>query len=121
MRIKHRNVCQESPFDPKNKPPAQYLRPENVIEKPGQIDLTRIDASKIPLAGKLGVLGQKILEDFKQARRLTDYDWEADCLMTEQVPKAKIGKKAPGPVSQKLNEIDMSKVNFAKANFSLLH
>jgi len=99
MRIKHRNVCQESPFDPKNKPPAQYLRPENVIEKPGQIDLTRIDASKIPLAGKLGVLGQKILEDFKQARRLTDYDWEADCLMTEQVPKAKIGKKAPGPVS----------------------
>ena len=35
MRLKHRSVCQQSPFDPKNKPPAQYLRPENIIEKPG--------------------------------------------------------------------------------------
>jgi hypothetical protein len=46
-----------------------------VIEKIGQIDLTKIDASTIPLAGKLGNLGHKILEDFKNAPRLTEYDW----------------------------------------------
>mmetsp|Transcript_876 Transcript_876/g.1325 ORF Transcript_876/g.1325 Transcript_876/m.1325 type:complete len:111 (+) Transcript_876:555-887(+) len=40
MRIKHRNVSQDSPFDPKNKPPDQYIRPENVIEKPCKIDLS---------------------------------------------------------------------------------
>ena len=57
MRIKHRNVSQDSPFDPKNKPPDQYVKPENVIEKPCKIDLSQIDGSKIPLAGKLGTLG----------------------------------------------------------------
>ena len=68
MRIKHRNVSRDSPFDPKNKPPDQYIRPENVIDKPCKIDLSKIDAKKIPLAGKLGMLGQKILSDFKNAR-----------------------------------------------------
>ena len=83
MRIKNRNVNKDSPFDPRNKPPEQYTRPENILAKPCQIDLTKIDASKVPLAGKLGTLGQKILSDFKNAKRLTEYDWEKDCLMTE--------------------------------------
>ena len=41
--------------------------------------------------------------------------------MTEQVPKAKIGKKAPGPITAKLNNINMTGVNFAKGNFGQLH
>lgn len=57
MRIKNRNVSQDSPFDPKNKPPDQYLRPENILDKPCKIDLKKIDCSKVPLAGKLGTLG----------------------------------------------------------------
>ena len=61
-------MSHESPFDPRNKPPDQYLKPEVILEKPGKIDLRMIDASKIPLAGKLGTLGQKILSDFKNAR-----------------------------------------------------
>jgi hypothetical protein len=68
VRLKHRNVCFDSPFDPRNKPPDQYVKPEVILEKPGKIDLTKIDTSKIPLAGKLGILGQKILDDFKNAR-----------------------------------------------------
>ena len=57
MRVKHRNVSFDSPFDPKNKPPDQYTRPELMLEKPGKIDLTKIDVSKVKNAGKLGVLG----------------------------------------------------------------
>lgn len=121
MRVKHRNVSKESPFDPKNKPPDQYIRPENVIEKPCKIDLSKIDASKIPLAGKLGKLGQKILDDFKNARQLTDYDWEVDCLMTEQIPRPRLGKKAVNPITKKLGEIDMTGVDFARHNFGNLH
>ena len=57
MRIKNRNVSKDSPFDPKNKPPDQYIRPEVILDKPCKIDPNKIDASKIPLAGKLGTLG----------------------------------------------------------------
>ena len=57
MRLKHRNVSWDSPFDPKNKPPEQYMKPEMILDNPGKIDLTKIDVTKIPLAGKLGILG----------------------------------------------------------------
>jgi len=53
------------------------------MDKPCKIDVSKIDATKIPIAGKLGTLGQKILSDFKNARQLTEYDWDVDCLMTE--------------------------------------
>lgn len=121
MRIKHRNVSYDSPFDPKNKPPDQYLKPENVLEKPCKIDITQVDGSKIPLAGKLGTLGQKILNDFKNARQLTEYDWHKDCLMTEQIPRAKPGKKAPNPIAMKTSDLDMSGEDYQRANFNNLH
>ena len=104
-----------------NKPPDQYVKPEKMLEKPGKLDLSQIDASKVPLAGKLGTLGQMILQDKKNARRLTDYDWDVDCFMTEQVPKTILGKKSPGPIADKLNHMNMTGVSFTQANFSLLH
>ena len=103
MRQKHRNVCNESPFDPRNKPPAQYIKPENIQEKPCKIDVSKMDATKIPLAGKLGTLGQKILDDFKNARNLTDYDWDVDCFMTEQIPRAILGKQPALPPGRRPN------------------
>ena len=114
-------MSKESPFDPRNKPPEQHTRPEKILEKPCKIDLSKIDASKIPLAGKLGTLGQKILNDFKNARQLTDYDWEADCLMTEQMPKTILGRKHPQPVAEKLNQMNMTSINFSESNFGILH
>ena len=57
MRKKHRNVSKDSPFDPVNKPPDQYIIPEKVCEKPGKFNLKQVDISKVPLAGKLGMLG----------------------------------------------------------------
>lgn len=58
MRIKNRNVSMDSPFDPKNVPPNQYLQPEKILEKPCKLDHTGIDATKIPFSGKLGELGK---------------------------------------------------------------
>ena len=75
----------------------------------------------MPLAGKLGTLGQKILSDFKNARQLTDYDWEKDCLMTEQIPRAVLGKKAPNKVIPKLNELSFDNETFRENNFGILH
>lgn len=113
MRYKHRNVSVDSPFDPRNKPPDQYIKPEQILEKPCKLDLNSIDVSQVPLAGKLGILGQKILEDFKKARQLCEYDWDQDYLMTEQVPKVSRGKKSPQPVADKLNHIDMRGANLS--------
>ena len=62
-----------------------------------------MDATKIPLAGKLGTLGQKILDDFKNARNLTDYDWDVDCFMTEQIPRAILGKQPALPPGRRPN------------------
>ena len=39
MRLKHRNVSGDSPFDPVNKPPNQYVQPEKILDKPGKLDL----------------------------------------------------------------------------------
>ena len=75
----------------------------------------------MPLAGKLGTLGQKILNDFKNAKRLTEYDWEKDCLMTEQLHRAVLGKKAPNKVIPKLSEITLDTSNLRENNFGMLH
>ena len=61
MRKKHRNVSPDNPFDPVNKPPAQYIISEKVAENPGKLNFKSFDISKVPLAGKLGMLGQKIM------------------------------------------------------------
>jgi len=61
------------------------------------------------------------LDDFKNVKQLTEYDWDQDCLMTEQVPKTILGKKSPQPVAEKLNYIDMSGANFSQGNFAQLH
>ena len=62
VRTKNRNVSKDSMFDPANKAPAQHLIPQNILDKPGRIDLTQLDASKIPLAGRMGELGKLILD-----------------------------------------------------------
>ena len=113
MRKKHRNVSPDNPFDPVNKPPDQYIIPEKVCDPPGRHNFKSFDVSKVPLAGKLGMLGQKILSgNYKQAKRMTDYNWEQDCLMTEQIPRAQLGKKPPNPITEKNTQIDMKVSNY---------
>ena len=42
--------------------------------------------------------------------------------MTEQIPKSIMGKKkSPQPVAEKLTSINMTGVDFAQSNFSLIH
>lgn len=52
---------------------------------------------------------------------MTEYDWDVDCLMTEQIARAKPGKKAANSIAPKLNELDMSGANYTRANFANLH
>ena len=52
---------------------------------------------------------------------MTAYDWDTECMMTEQPPKAILGKISPQPVAEKLTKIDMKGVDFAQSNFSLIH
>ena len=61
------------------------------------------------------------MSDFKNARQLTEYDWHKDCLMTEQIARAKPGKPKPNPIAAKANDLDMSNENYGKANFNNLH
>jgi len=76
MRLKCRNVSKDSPFDARNLPPQQYLQEELILKKPGQLDIASIDASKIPLAGRLSDIGQKILTlGGKEALFITTGPW----------------------------------------------
>ena len=61
-RKKNRNVSYDSPFDPNNVPPQQHLQAEKILDKPGKIDLAKFDPTTIPLAGRMGELGQLILK-----------------------------------------------------------
>jgi hypothetical protein len=63
QRKKNRNVSFDSPFDPANKPPAQYLQIDRGLsEKPTKIDVRRISMPKAPLAGRLTEIGEEILK-----------------------------------------------------------
>lgn len=64
-RKKNRDVSYDSPFEPNNIPPKEHLLADIILDKPGKIDLSRIDATKIPLAGRMGELGKLILNKDK--------------------------------------------------------
>ena len=70
----------DSPFDAKNIPPKQYLQEEKILEKPCKLDLTGIDASKIPYSGRLGELGKQILKygPGPKTKHLTTGPWHED-------------------------------------------
>lgn len=62
QRKKNRNVSLDSPFDPFNKPPREYLEDDpKFLEKPGKIDLKKINTHGQPLAGRLTEIGEQIL------------------------------------------------------------
>ena len=62
QRKKNRNVSYDSPFDPDNKPPKEYLIDDpKFLDKPGRLDLKHMANSKLPLAGRLTEIGEQIL------------------------------------------------------------
>lgn len=64
QRMKNRNVSLDSPFDPLNKPPKEYLEDDpKFLEKPGKINLKQIktNTKTQPLAGRLTEIGEQIL------------------------------------------------------------
>ena len=48
------------------------------MEKPGKVDYKGIDTKKIPFSGKLGGLGNQLLQDFKRAKYVTSMDWRKE-------------------------------------------
>jgi len=53
-----RNVSYDSPFDPTNKPPRQYIEDDKtLLDKPGRLNLREVTGSGLPLAGKLTEIG----------------------------------------------------------------
>lgn len=58
QRKRMRNVSFDSPFEPRNKPPAQHLAPDIIMEKPGKIDMLRQPRNTKPLAGRLSEIGK---------------------------------------------------------------
>lgn len=75
MRVKHRMAGPENPFNAKNKAPSEHIVPDIITENPARINMRGVDTKKIPFSGKLGMLGQKILKDYKRAGQVTAFDW----------------------------------------------
>lgn len=105
-RDKHRNVGKESPFHRDNKPPQDYLDQDKILEKPCKIDLKGINTSQIPLAGKLGALGAKIMSDPKHAKHFTTGPWDA-IQNFDHEPRALHGRKIK-PIAGKVCSIEMA-------------
>lgn len=125
-RKKNRNVSYDSPFDPANKPPAQHLLPENVLEKPGKIDLKQYDATKIPLAGRMGELGKLILER-KMAKHISTGPFGEEQFKASD-PRTVRGRFKPGQQPARIEKIgvDVSELAdcheaFENVNFGFLH
>lgn len=79
QRNKNRDVSPDSPFKRGNLPPAQYLNDDYAYAKnPTKIDPIRDggDINKIPLAGRLTEVGEKILKlGSKKAPFITTLNW----------------------------------------------
>lgn len=56
-------MSKDNYFHPDNEPPEDKRRQGNtrILEKPGRLDLKKIDDSKLPLAGKMTKIGEQIL------------------------------------------------------------
>lgn len=57
QRKRMRNVSMDSPFEPRNKPPDQHLRPDNILEKPTRLNVQSMEKNQKPLAGRLTEIG----------------------------------------------------------------
>jgi hypothetical protein len=102
MRIKHRNVSMDSPFDPKNVPPKQHIIPEKILDKPCKLDLTGIDAAKIPMAGRLGELGKQILKAGPKAKHLTTGRWGEEQFANVSPQRIIMGRQPKNQIADKL-------------------
>ena len=72
-----RNVSLDSPFDPKNKPPAQHLQPDFILEKPTRLNVQSMERNHKPLAGRLTEIGQQILKIGSQkAKHICTGHWQ---------------------------------------------
>ncbi len=105
MRDKNRMVSYDSSFHPYNKPPQQYLDNDKILDKPCKIDLKGIDTKNIPLAGKLGQLGAKIMADPGHAKHFTTGPWDV-VQIADHVPRYLHGRK-PKAITGKLGMIDL--------------
>ena len=100
MRTKHRKVSPDNPFDENNIPPKEHLIANKILEKPGRINITSLDGSQIPMAGRLGELGKMILSGGKEAKHMTTGPW--DVIQQEYIPRAIRGRPPVKMVSEKV-------------------
>lgn len=72
-----RNVSKDSPFDPLNKPPRQYLEDDFILEKPGKLNLKDVRVGARPLAGKMSDIGEEIIRlGSYKAKHLVTGNWD---------------------------------------------
>mmetsp|Transcript_21855 Transcript_21855/g.33872 ORF Transcript_21855/g.33872 Transcript_21855/m.33872 type:complete len:186 (+) Transcript_21855:465-1022(+) len=78
QRTKNRNVSHDSPFDPFNKPPKEYLIDDpNFLDKPGRMNVHKLSVKQQPLAGRLTEIGEQILLIGSQkAKFICTGNWE---------------------------------------------
>ena len=93
-------VGPESPFHAANVPPDQYIIPEVILEKPGKLDHKGFDQKTVPFSGKLGVLGYKILDDWRKAKHLTTFEWQEE--QFKNAGTTSPHKKPEKPITSKL-------------------
>lgn len=72
-----RNVSMDSPFDPHNAPPAQYLEDDYILEKPCKMNIHEVKGNGKPLAGKMSKIGAEIIRiGSYKAKHMTTGNWD---------------------------------------------
>lgn len=85
-----------NPFDAENKPPTGHLKPDKIVQKPGQIlDLNKLRDSK-PLAGRFSEIGERFFEvGNNQAFRIVTGPWNEILMQDSEAQRAKFEKTFP--------------------------
>ena len=102
------------------------MQAEKILDKPGKIDLAKFDPATIPLAGRMGELGQLILKGKMRKDISTGPMGENQFKFSE--PRTVRGRFKPGQQPARIDKIGIDQLmniatnnEFEDANFGFLH
>ncbi len=90
MNIKQRGISQDNPFNISNKLPMDYVLPNKILDKPGNIKNLSEFMDERPLAGRFTEIGEKIFKlGSKKANQLCTGPWGHIQMLDGQTRKNK--------------------------------
>ena len=101
QELRNRNVSNQSPFSKLNKPPREHIESDvKLPPNPTKTNPGEFDIRKIPLAGQISDIGQRILEmGSRKAVHMTTLNWGIGESLNSSSPPQKRESPSPRPLT----------------------